>query len=72
LTHEQPREKIHPGIVVRPIALIAAIAVALLAISGASGASAQTPKRGGTVVYGGPFGEPACFTPWQATCGAGG
>ena len=36
---------------IRPIALATAIAVSLLAVSGAGGAPAQTPKRGGTVVF---------------------
>ena len=34
------------------LALAAAIAVSLLAVSGAGGAGVQTPKRGGTVVFG--------------------
>jgi peptide/nickel transport system substrate-binding protein len=38
--------------VARPLALAAAIVVSLLAVSGAGGADAQTPKRGGTVVFG--------------------
>jgi peptide/nickel transport system substrate-binding protein len=49
------------GLVAR--ALAAAIVVSLLAVSGAGGSGARTPPRGGTVVFGGPFAEPACFTP---------
>ncbi len=41
-------------------AAAAAIVVSLLAVSGAGGAGAQTPKRGGTVVYGTPN-EPPCL-----------
>jgi peptide/nickel transport system substrate-binding protein len=49
-------------------ALAAAIAVSLLAVSGAGGAGAQTPRKGGTVIYGWPFGEHACFTPFRTEC----
>jgi len=49
-------------------ALAAAIVVSLLAVSGAGGSSAQTPPRGGTVVYGGPFGEPTCLSPFRPEC----
>src|SRR5262245_34842284 len=51
----------------RPIAVAAAIAASLLAVSGASGTSEQTPKRGGTVVFG-PVQEPGCLNPVNATC----
>ena len=44
------------------VALAAAIAVSLLAVSGAGGSGVQTPKRGGTVVFG-PVGEPPCLNP---------
>ena len=49
------------GLVARASSSAAAIAVSLLAVSGAGGASAQTPKRGGTLVFRliGP--EPACL-----------
>ena len=43
-------------------ALAAALAVSLLAVSGAGGSGAQTPKRGGTVVFG-PVSEPRCLYP---------
>ena len=56
-------------------ALAAAIAVSLLAVSGAGGAGAQqTPKRGGTVVFG-PVREPslsALILPASRTCGNAG
>ena len=51
----------------RPLALAAAVAVSLLAVSGAGGADAQTPKRGGTVVFGAGA-EPACLSPVDASC----
>ena len=52
---------------VRPIALPVAIAVSLLAVSGAGGAGAQTPRMGGTVVYG--FrNEPPCFNVLVPVC----
>ncbi len=50
-------------------ALAAAIAVSLLAVSGAGGADAQTPKRGGTVVFGRSF-EPAMHQPAGADAAA--
>ena len=46
----------------RGVATLAAIAVSLLAVSGAGGADAQTPKRGGTVVFG-PVAEFSCLNP---------
>jgi peptide/nickel transport system substrate-binding protein len=52
---------------VRPIALTTAIAVSLLAVSGAGGAQAQTPKRGGTVVYVAGS-EPACLNVFIGKC----
>ena len=51
----------------RPLALATTVAVSLLAVSGAGGAGAQTPKRGGTVVFG-PVREPACLTTFQYVC----
>jgi peptide/nickel transport system substrate-binding protein len=56
----------------RLTALTAAIAVALLAVSGAGGAGAQTPKRGGTLVYRliGP--EPGCLNVLLTSCSLGG
>jgi peptide/nickel transport system substrate-binding protein len=57
--------------VIRPTALLAAIAVSLLAVSGAGGAGAQTPKRGGTLVYAQPTPEPACLTPFRGRCAPG-
>ena len=56
---------------VRPIALTTAIAVSLLAVSGAGGAGAQTPKRGGTLVYAQLTPEPACLTPFHGRCAPG-
>ena len=48
-------------------ALAAAIAVSLLAVSGAGGAGVQTPKRGGTVVFGN-LAEPPCLNVILAAC----
>ncbi|MGH3136008.1 MAG: peptide ABC transporter substrate-binding protein [Gaiellaceae bacterium] len=55
----------------RALALAAAIAVSLLAVSGAGGAGTQTPKRGGTVVFG-PVREPSCLTTFLIVCRGGG
>lgn len=56
----------------RPLALVAAaVAVALLAVSGAGGAAAQTPRRGGTVVFAQPQPEPACLNPLVERCAPG-
>ncbi len=52
----------------RATAVAAALAAGLLAVSGAGGSAAQTPRVGGTVVYGGPFGEPACLSPFRDEC----
>jgi peptide/nickel transport system substrate-binding protein len=54
--------------VARGAALAAAVVAALLAVSGAGGADAQTPKRGGTVVYllGGEIAQ--CLNPLKASC----
>ena len=57
----------------RGAALAAAIVVSLLAVSGAGGADAQTPKRGGTLVFGtqgapGGIREHACMNPLLARC----
>ncbi len=52
----------------RALALAAAIAVSLLAVSGAGGASAQTPKRGGTLLFGSSSREPACLNVLLARC----
>ena len=54
---------------IRPIALAAAVAVSLLAVSGAGGAPAQTPKRGGTLVFRMVPGEPVCLNVLDARCG---
>ena len=54
---------------IRPIALAAAIAVSLLAVSGAGGAPMQTPKRGGTVVFG-TYLEPPCLNAYLERCGS--
>ena len=51
----------------RGAALAAAVAVALLAVSGAGGADVQTPKRGGTVVFGAGA-ELTCLSPVDASC----
>ena len=51
----------------RGSALAGAVAVALLAVSGAGGAAVQTPKRGGTVVFGAGA-EPTCLSPVDASC----
>ncbi len=45
----------------RPLALVAALLAALLTVSGAGGAEAQTPTRGGTVVFG-PVRELTCLS----------
>lgn len=55
-------------LVTRPIALAAAIVVALLAVSGAGGTSAQTPKRGGTLVFRLVGPEPACLNILSDAC----
>ena len=55
----------------RGLALAAALAVSLLAVAGAGGSEAQAPRVGGTVVYGGPFGEPACLSPLRDECAPG-
>lgn len=52
-------------------ALAAAIAVALLAVSGAGGTGAETPKRGGTVVFAQTPPEPACLNPFDERCRPG-
>ena len=56
----------------RGAALAAAVAVALLAVSGAGGAATQqTPKRGGTVIFG-PVAESSCLNPLgPRSCGSG-
>ncbi|MBA3562013.1 MAG: hypothetical protein H0W35_04745 [Actinobacteria bacterium] len=48
-------------------ALAAAIVVSLLAVSGAGGAGAQTPRVGGTVVFG-LLGEPPCLNVLLGKC----
>ncbi len=50
-------------------ALAALIVVSLLAVSGAGGTGAQTPRKGGTVVLGAAFPEPACLNVLLAKCG---
>jgi peptide/nickel transport system substrate-binding protein len=58
--------------VARPLVLAAAIVASLLAVSGAGEAAVQqTPKRGGTVVFG-PVREPACLAAVLAACLDGG
>jgi peptide/nickel transport system substrate-binding protein len=54
--------------VARLTALTAAIAASLLAVSGAGGASAQTPKRGGTLVYRLLSPEPPCLNILSDSC----
>jgi peptide/nickel transport system substrate-binding protein len=49
-------------------ALAAAIVVSLLAVSGAGGSDAQTPKRGGTLVFRMIGPEPACLNVLDARC----
>jgi peptide/nickel transport system substrate-binding protein len=49
-------------------ALAVAIAVSLLAVSGAGGASAQSPKRGGTLVFRMVGGEPTCLNQLDVRC----
>lgn len=54
-------------------ALAAAIVVSLLAVSGAGGSDLQSPKRGGTIVFGtqgaaGGLREPSCLNPLLAKC----
>jgi peptide/nickel transport system substrate-binding protein len=74
LTHEQPRQRIHPReLVIRPTALLAAIAVSLLAVSGAGEAATQlTPERGGTLAFGGRIGEPPCLNVLVSSCNESG
>ena len=56
---------------IRPTALLAAIAASLLAVSGAGGTSAQTPKRGGSIVVGGAaVREPGCLNAYLERCGS--
>ena len=52
-------------------ALAAAIVVSLLAVSGAGGAGAQTPRKGGTVVFAQTPPEPACLNPFDERCRPG-
>ena len=47
--------------------IIAVLALAAIAASPAAGTPAQTPKRGGTVVFG-PIAEPGCLNPLVASC----
>jgi hypothetical protein len=53
---------------IRPTALLAAIAISLLAVSGAGGTSAQTPKRGGTLVFRQIGPEPPCLNILSELC----
>ena len=54
---------------IRPTALLATIVVALLAVSGAGEAATQlTPKRGGTLVFGGRISEPPCLNVLVSSC----
>jgi peptide/nickel transport system substrate-binding protein len=57
--------------VARGVAILAAIAVSLLAVSGVGGAGAQTPKRGGTLVFREVGPEPACLNVPPAECNGG-
>ena len=52
--------------------LALALVAALVAVSGAGGAPAQTPKRGGTLVFAQPQPEPACLNILQPQCVATG
>ncbi len=54
-------------LVARGVALAAAIAVSLLAVSGAGGSGTQTPRVGGTIVFG-ELPEPVCLNPLLARC----
>ena len=56
----------------RGVALAAAIAVSLLAVSGAGGAPAQTPKRGGTLVFRVVGPQSGCLNVLLTNCGLGG
>src|SRR5262245_46350897 len=53
----------------RPWFVLAAIVVGIAATTPAAGAPTQAPRFGGTVIFGGPFGEPACLTPFRGDCG---
>ena len=50
--------------------VVAVLALAAIAASPAAGTPEQTPKRGGTVVFG-PVGESACLNPLREACGIG-
>ncbi len=50
--------------------VVAVVVLAALAAAPAAGAPAQTPKRGGTVVFG-PVGESGCFNPFRDCGGSG-
>ena len=52
----------------RSLALAATLVASLLAVSGAGGATAQTPKRGGTVVIQRGLGLPTCLNPLREEC----
>jgi len=51
--------------------VLAAVLVGVVAVAPAAGTSTQTPKRGGTVIYGGAFFEPACLAPFLDVCHPG-
>jgi peptide/nickel transport system substrate-binding protein len=53
--------------VARRLALAVTLVAALLPVAGAGGADAQTPKRGGTVVFG-PIREPSCLATFLFVC----
>ena len=55
----------------RRLALAAALVAVLLPVSGAGGAEAQTPKRGGTIVFTQPQSEPACLNRLLEDCAPG-
>lgn len=52
------------------LAIAAVVVSGILAVAPAAGAPQQTPKRGGTVVFG-PVAESPCLNPIANSCGAG-
>jgi peptide/nickel transport system substrate-binding protein len=54
--------------VARRLVLTAALLAALLPVSGAAGANAQTPRLGGTAVFGTPVAEPPCLNVLLDAC----
>ena len=53
-----------------PLAFVALVLIAVVAVAPAAGSPAQSPKRGGTVVFG-PVAESSCLNPF-IDCGGGG